>query len=140
MRLISCLRELSDSLDDWSRYIPVSYDQFRSDRDIRNMVLHAMLVSIQSSIDIATEIIAMNGLRRPVSYRDTFGVLADAGLISGEIAGRLSDLAGFRNVLVHTYMDLDLIQVHRILIRDYPVLYEFLSITKSFTRNDSGAT
>lgn len=139
MRLVSCLRELSDSLDDWSRYISVSCDQFRSDRDTRNMVLHAMLVSIQSSIDIATEIIAMKRLRRPVSYRDTFGVLADAGLLSGEIAGRLSDLASFRNVLVHNYMELDLIQVHRILIHDYPVLSEFLSIMKSFARNDSCA-
>ena len=70
MRLISCIRELSDSLDDWERYQGIPLEQFRSDRDTRNMVLHAMLVSIQSSIDIATEIIAMKGLRRPASYRD----------------------------------------------------------------------
>ena len=60
------------------------------------MVLHAMLVSVQSSIDIATEIIAMKGLRRPQSYRDTFGILAEEGILSPELARPLADLAGFR--------------------------------------------
>jgi uncharacterized protein YutE (UPF0331/DUF86 family) len=82
LRLVSCIRELSDTLDDWERYRGISLEQFRSDRDTRNMVLHAMLVSVQSSIDIATEIIAMKGFRRPQSYRDTFGILAEEGILS----------------------------------------------------------
>jgi uncharacterized protein YutE (UPF0331/DUF86 family) len=109
LRLISCIRELSDTLDDWERYLGIPLEQFKSDRDTRNMVLHAMLVSIQSSIDIATEIIAKRGLRRPTSYRDTFGILAEEGILSMDLARTLSDLAGFRNVLVHIYWDLDLV-------------------------------
>lgn len=96
------------------------------------MVLHAMLVSIQSSIDIATEIIGMKGLRRPASYRDTFGILAEEGILSLDLARPLSDLAGFRNVLVHIYWDLDLAQVYGILQRDLPLLQEFSSEMKTF--------
>jgi len=96
------------------------------------MVLHAMLVSIQSSIDIATEIIAKKGLRRPASYRDTFGILAEAGILPPDLARTLSDLASFRNVLVHIYWDLDLVQVYSILSRDLPLLKEFLSKMKTF--------
>ena len=98
------------------------------------MVLHAMLVSVQSSIDIATEIIAMKGLRRPQSYRDTFGILAEEGILSPELARPLADLAGFRNVLVHIYWDLDLVQVYGILQRDLPRLQEFLSEMKTFAQ------
>ena len=134
MRLVSCIRELSDTLDDWERYRGISLEQFRSDRDTRNMVLHAMLVSVQSSIDIATEIIAMKGLRRPQSYRDTFGILAEEGILSPELARPLADLAGFRNVLVHIYWDLDLVQVYGILQRDLPRLQEFLSEMKTFAQ------
>jgi len=130
LRLVSCIRELSDTLDDWERYQGIPLEQFRSDRDTRNMVLHAMLVSIQSSIDIATEIIAMKGLRRPASYRDTFGILAEEGILSLDLARPLSDLAGFRNVLVHIYWDLA--QVYGILQRDLPLLQEFLSEMKTF--------
>jgi len=94
------------------------------------MVLHAMLVFIQSSIDIATVIIAMKGLRRPQSYRDTFGILAEEGILSLDLARPLSALAGFRNVLVHIYWDL--VQLYGILQRDLPLLQEFLSEMKTF--------
>jgi uncharacterized protein YutE (UPF0331/DUF86 family) len=57
--------------------------------------------AFQTSIDIATEIIAMKGFRRPQIYRDTFGILAEEGILSLELARPLADLAGFRNVLVH---------------------------------------
>lgn len=137
MRFISCIRELSDTLDDWERYQGIPLEQFRTDRDARNMVLHAMLVSIQSSIDIATEIIAMKGLRRPTSYRDTFGILAEAGILPPDLASTLSDLASFRNVLVHIYWDLDLVQVYSILHRDLPQLQEFLSKMKTFAHTDN---
>ena len=93
-----------------------------------------MLVSIQSSIDIATEIIAKKGLRRPASYRDTFGILAEAGILSSDLASTLSDLASFRNVLVHIYWDLDLVQVYSILQRDLPLLQKFLSEMKTFAQ------
>ena len=99
------------------------------------MVLHAMLVSIQSSIDIATEIIAIKGFRRPQSYRDTFGILEEEGILSRDLARPLSDLAGFRNVLVHIYWDLDLVQVYGILQRDLPLLQEYLSEMKTFAHN-----
>jgi uncharacterized protein YutE (UPF0331/DUF86 family) len=132
LRLVSCIRELSESLNDWERYTSLPLEQFRGDRDSRNMVLHAMLVTVQSSIDIATEIIAMKGLRRPASYRDTFVILAEEGVLGRGLARHLSDLAGFRNVLFHSYYDLDLAQVYGILIRDLPVLREFLSEIKIF--------
>jgi uncharacterized protein YutE (UPF0331/DUF86 family) len=128
--LVSCIRELSETLDDWKRYQGITLEQFRSDRDTRNMVLHAMLVFIQSSIDIATVIIAMKGLRRPQSYRDTFGILAEEGILSLDLARPLSALAGFRNVLVHIYWDL--VQLYGILQRDLPLLQEFLSEMKTF--------
>jgi uncharacterized protein YutE (UPF0331/DUF86 family) len=134
LRLLSGIRELSDSLDDWERYQGIPLEKFRTDRDTRNMVLHAMLLSIQSAIDIATEIIAVKGLKRPASYRETFGILAEKGILSPDLASPLSNLAGFRNVLVHIYWDLDLIQVYGILQRDLPVLREFLSEMVAFAR------
>ncbi len=65
MRILSYLRELSDALEDWEKYQGFSKEELRDDRDKRNMVLHAMLVSIQSSIDIAAYIIAQKGFEKP---------------------------------------------------------------------------
>jgi len=94
------------------------------------MVLHAMLVSIQSSIDIANHIIVQKKLRKPSTYRETFDILAEAGVIPLKMADGLSDLAAFRNMLVHVYWRLDMDTVYDILQKDLGTLREFARITK----------
>lgn len=119
------LRELGNALDDWERYRPVGLEELRTDRDTRNMVMHAMLVSIQTSIDIANHLVADRGTEKPSTYRESFELLADNGLIERELADELADLAGFRNVLVHMYVKLDLEQVHGVLENDCVTLRRF---------------
>lgn len=45
--------------------------------------------------------------RAPDSYRESFDLAADAGLIDRELAKALHPSAGLRNVLVHAYLDID---------------------------------
>jgi uncharacterized protein YutE (UPF0331/DUF86 family) len=89
------------------------------------MILHVMLVSIQSAIDISSYLISQNGLKRPETYRETFDLLGQSGTISEELAAELSDLAGFRNVLVHVYWDLNLDEIYSILQNDLKTLKSF---------------
>ena len=130
MRILSHLRELSESLEDWRRYQSISIEELRMDRDKRNMVLHALLISIQSAIDIATYIIAEKGLRKPSTYRETFEILEEGQIIPEDLANDLSDLAGFRNVLVHIYWELDMDVIHGILRNDLKVLLTFEKLVK----------
>jgi len=44
--ILDHLRELSESLKDWKRYQSIPLEELRTDRDKRNMVLHALLISI----------------------------------------------------------------------------------------------
>jgi uncharacterized protein YutE (UPF0331/DUF86 family) len=125
MRTLSNLRELEISLKDWERYQRYSLQDLKNDRDKRNMILHAMLVSIQSAIDISSYLISENGLKRPETYRETFDLLGHSGIISEEIAAELSDLAGFRNALVHVYWDLNLDEIYSILQNDLKTLRAF---------------
>ncbi len=125
MRTLSNLRELEISLNDWERYQRYSLQDLKKDRDKRNMILHAMLVSIQSAIDISSYLISENGLKRPETYRETFDLLGQSGIISEELASELSDLAGFRNALVHIYWDLNLDEIYSILQNDLKTLRSF---------------
>jgi uncharacterized protein YutE (UPF0331/DUF86 family) len=102
MRALSHLTELEESLKDWERYQRYSLEELQKDRDKRNMVLHAMLISIQAAIDISSHLISKNQLKWQTTHRETFELLGRAGMISEELAGELSDLAGLRNVLVHS--------------------------------------
>ncbi|TAJ43712.1 type VII toxin-antitoxin system HepT family RNase toxin [Methanofollis fontis] len=127
MRILHHMRELQDAIGDWERYQCISREQFFSDRDTRNMVFHAMMVGIQSAIDIATDLIAEERLRRPASYRETFEILRENGILPEPLTRDLSALAGFRNVLVHIYWDLDLEQVYAILHQDLIALKGFFA-------------
>lgn len=128
--ILDHLRELNESLRDWERYRTISLEELHTDRDKRNMVLHALLISIQSAVDIANHIIAEEGFRKPSTYREAFEILYEENLISKNLSENLSDLAGFRNVLVHIYWRLDIDAVFEVLQQDLGVLKDFESVMK----------
>ncbi|MGQ9722881.1 MAG: type VII toxin-antitoxin system HepT family RNase toxin [Candidatus Jordarchaeum sp.] len=129
--ILQHLQELNLSLKDWERYQEISQEDLKKDRDKRNMVLHAMLVSIQSAIDLANHIIADRGLRKPLTYRESFEILSESEIITPDLGNNLSDLAGFRNMLVHSYLRLDLEAVYNILKKDIGFLREFKKIIRN---------
>lgn len=60
-------------------------------------------------------------------------------MIPEQLAEELSDLAGFRNVLVHIYWQLDLDQVYGVLQNDLKTLKSFLREVKRLLDQDSFA-
>ena len=63
-------------------------------------------------------VISREGLRRPADYRDVFTVLRESGVIGTELGPRLESMAGFRNRLVHGYIDVEPGRVHDIATKD----------------------
>ncbi len=96
-----------------------------------------MLVSIQAAIDISSHLISQNDLGKPATYRETFDLLARGGLIPEDLASELSDLAGFRNVLVHIYWDLNLDEIYNILQNDLKTLRAFRDVIKELLREET---
>ena len=43
----------------------------------------------------------------PEEYAECFAMLKEAGVITGELTGRLQQMAKFRNLLVHMYWKID---------------------------------
>ena len=58
-------------------------------------------------IDIASHIIAAKSMGRAEEYRGMFYLLGENGVIEKDLSERLGDMAGFRNLLVHRYGDVD---------------------------------
>ncbi|HEY9206559.1 MAG TPA: DUF86 domain-containing protein [Candidatus Methanoperedens sp.] len=128
--VIGHLRELNAAIGDWDRYRSISLEDLKNDRDKMNMVLHAMLVSIQSAVDISNHLIAEKKLRKPATYRETFEIVHEAGLISYPLCEAMSELAGSRNVLVHIYWKLDMDVIYGILQNDLDTLKRFENTIK----------
>jgi len=79
-------------------------------------------------------LIVERSLRRPSTYRESFEILSEEGIIPSELGDDLSDLAGFRNVLVHIYWRLNLEEVYGVLKNDLGSVKEFRDIVKKLLR------
>lgn len=78
-----------------------------SEFDTQDVVVLNLQRAIQACIDSANVVIAKRSLGLPANYKQSFGLLASAGLISTELRGTLERMVGFRNVAVHEYQELD---------------------------------
>lgn len=101
---VSTIRKYLSILD---RYEGFTRDEIEANVDIRGAVERYLYLASQSTIDLAEIIIAYKKLRKPATMAESFHILREAGVISGELMKRLVQLTGFRNVIAHAYEDLD---------------------------------
>ncbi len=83
-------------------------------------------IAIQSAIDAAGVLITGLRLREPHTYAESFDVLAESHLLERALAGRLSNLARFRNILVHGYLQIDPDETELFLKQGYSDLQHFV--------------
>lgn len=95
----------------WER---LTVDDLRSDLATQWAVLHGLQLCAQSVLDVATHLAAANG-RDATDYATAIDRLAELGILGADFARSLRGLAGFRNVLVHGYLAVDLDVVCRVL-------------------------
>lgn len=79
---------------------------------------------------MANHLIAKHRLRKPAAYRETFEILSEGGVIPPDLAAKLSDLAAFRNALVHAYWRIDMKGVYNVLQNDLKHPKRFLATVR----------
>jgi len=107
----------------------LTYQQFVADRTIMLATERALQLSIQCILDIANHILAGESNEKPEDYGQAILSLAKVGVIPPAYAGKIVGMAGFRNVLVHQYVDID----HRLVfenlqqhLADFPRFSEYV--------------
>jgi len=78
-------------------------DRLRQDAVAMNLQRIAEL-----TIDIANHLIKVRKLGLPRDSRESFYLLEQAGLIDTEMMRKLQGMVGFRNILVHEYLKVDM--------------------------------
>lgn len=101
-RYIDHLHRLRPRVSDWS--------DLERDLSLHNDVLFSLLTVCQLVIDIAGELSARRGDRFE-DYTEAVRNLARDDRFSPDLVRRLERVPGFRNVLIHEYVTLDLRRV-----------------------------
>jgi len=79
------------------------------DHDVREerYLEHTLQLAIQAALDVASHIVSDQRLGEPATNRELFALLARDGWVAAAAVPALQAMAGFRNILVHGYTDVD---------------------------------
>ncbi|MCP4210344.1 MAG: DUF86 domain-containing protein [Halieaceae bacterium] len=88
-------------------------DEYVGDENLQAIVERRLQLAIQSCMDIASYLIAQLGLGAPDEFENVFSLLGRERIISEDLADRMSGIVRFRNILVHDYLEIDSVIVHR---------------------------
>ena len=100
------LHELSCRLRRIAARRPRTARALAADEDLQDILARNLEVAIQTCAEIAFHLCAAHRAM-PASAGDAFSELGRLGLIDPVLAERLRLAAGFRNVLVHEYTQID---------------------------------
>jgi len=122
---ISLVRKYLARLEVYKKY---SREEIENDQFISGSLERYLYLVVQATIDTAEAMIAYRKLRKPATLREEFEVLSEAEIISSELATKLMNMVGFRNVIAHDYTKLDYGVVHDVLHERLGDIDEFLKI------------
>ena len=100
------LAALRRALAGLRRHAGVSPEALRIDSDRRWAIERGFQLCAQNALDIASHLSSAAGLD-PANYGSSIDCLVEANILPPAFGKRFRGIAGFRNVLVHGYLDID---------------------------------
>jgi uncharacterized protein YutE (UPF0331/DUF86 family) len=108
------LAALDTALRQLRRHARRTPDELRADLDLLWAVERGLQLCLQNTLDVATHLVASAGHDAP-DYASSIDELGALGILPLAFAKRLRAIAGFRNVLVHGYLEVDVTRLQRVL-------------------------
>ncbi|RLE24483.1 MAG: DUF86 domain-containing protein [Acidobacteria bacterium] len=103
----------------------------REDPEERWTVERGLQLCAQNALDISTHIAV--GMGRDVAdYASAVDMLADIGVLPRPFAAEFRGMAGFRNIIVHGYLDVDIEVLHQVLNERLNDFVEFSKLIEHF--------
>lgn len=111
------------------------------DLDVQDIFVLNLQRAIQSSIDLATHVIASEGLGISDTVGGNFVLLANAKIITKTLSKKMQSMVGFRNIAIHEYQALDADILKAILIKnlqDFEQFYTTILNHFGFSQKERG--
>ena len=108
------MANIKKNLDRLKEKRGLTNEEFCANQDVQDIVLLNLQAAIQGCIDIASHIISDNDWGMPGSLAGLFDILAEKKVISQEQKKIMRQMAGFRNLIVHEYAELDMDKIYSV--------------------------
>jgi len=132
------LQALEGYLRQLRRFRSYRYDEIEGDLEKIWAIEHGLQVSIQIIIDIGNHILASIGQNQIRDYTDVLSKLGQNNVLPPEFAAEIQGMAGFRNVLVHRYAEVDLKRVYDVLQNRLDDFMKYIGYIRSYLSSERG--
>jgi uncharacterized protein YutE (UPF0331/DUF86 family) len=95
-----------------------SYEEFLADPRNAPAAEYYLRRALEALLDLGRHVLAKGFGRAPAEYKEIAAALAESGVLDDVMAGKLREMAGFRNRLVHFYDRVSLPELYEICIHD----------------------
>ena len=106
------LLDIGEAVGRLRSWLPITVERLERDVMLQWAVEHGLQIAAEALFDVGSHILAGEFQESVDEYREIPARLRARGVLSDTTVTRLDGLAGFRNVLVHEYADVDLRRVH----------------------------
>jgi uncharacterized protein YutE (UPF0331/DUF86 family)/predicted nucleotidyltransferase len=131
-KVLSQVRLLEVDLRRLREKAALAEETYLADPDAQDVVMRRFQTALESCVNIGNHLIARLRLRLAEDYATVFAILGEAGILSRELADRMTGLARFRNLLVHLYWRVDHQDIFRRMGERIQTLVEFQSRVRDF--------
>jgi uncharacterized protein YutE (UPF0331/DUF86 family) len=111
------LRRLQGVIRRLRKLRDVSLERFLEDEDAQWLVERGLHLGCEIVLDVGNHVLSGAFGRPAETYDQILLGLGREGVLSAELVEEVGGIGGFRNVLVHAYLDLDAVRVWTVLQR-----------------------
>ena len=98
------------------------------EQDAQDIFVLNLQRAVQSTIDLATHVVASEGLGMPDTIRGNFVLLEKAKIIPKTLSKKMESMVGFRNIAIQNYQTLDVDILKAILSKNLKGLEQFYAV------------
>lgn len=122
---ISSVKKYLKILENYKKY---SRKEIERDINIKGALERYLYLLAQATIDLAEAIISSKNFRKPSTMSESFYILNEEKMISGELTEKMAKMTGFRNIMAHDYDKIDYEIVYDVLQNGLKDIEKFISI------------
>ena len=130
--VLSRLNKLSEYISFLNKVKSYSKKEYIENPFIYGASERFLHLAIECVLDISNHAISDMRFRKPSSNKDIFQVLLENKIINEELKTNLSNMAGFRNILVHDYVRLDREVVYDVIMNNLKDIEDFMKVISEY--------
>lgn len=130
--VIERLQALEEYTNELLSLANLSLEDLQQNTKDRWAVERGLLLAIECILDIGSHIIAEEKLGRPKDYTEVIDILGKRDVIPLDFAKEIREISGFRNLLIHEYLQVDLKKVYESLTKSPNQFNKFRFLIKQY--------